>query len=225
MLKWIALVLMLVDHFAYVMVDSIPHELYLPMRILGRLSFPVFVYYVVLGLGRTSSLKVYMGRLLLFALFSEIVIRYVGLFSHPYLNVIFSLLLYGLIYIIFENKLSFEIDKITRSVMIVLLIILLPYVEYGFSGFLVFASLYYINKKVQDKRKFIYAAILISLSFVPEMVFNMTSEIQLFAGISGLLMFNRNLDKRMFAPAFEKWTFYWVYPLQWIFFGVIYYYL
>lgn len=224
MLKWIALILMLVDHFAYTLQSTLPYEVYIVMRSLGRLSFPVFVYYVVLGLGRTSNLKVYMTRLFMFGLLSEAILRYYWMFRNPHLNIIFSLFLYGLIYMLFENRLgSFKVSKTMRIAMVALLTFLLPYVEYGYGGFFVFLSLYYVHKKIPEGQKHIYAAVLITLSFVPGIIFSGSPAYQWFAGLIGLLMFNKYWDKRMFAPKVEKWTFYWAYPLQWILFAVLFY--
>lgn len=226
MLKWIALMFMLIDHFAYIMFEFIPYEVYLPMRVIGRISFPIFVYYVVLGVGRTSKLKTYMTRLFLFALLAEVVIRSLGLFSNPYLNVIFSLLVYAVIYVLYENKLGkLKVNSTIRFATIILLIMLLPYVEYGYSGFLVFASLYFVHKKIPEGVQHLYAAVLISLSFLPEILFAGGWQIQLLAGLSGLLMFNQKLDGRIFSPRVEKWTFYWAYSIQWLFFGALYYYM
>lgn len=222
MLKWIALELMLVDHVAFIMEEFIPPDIYLAMRILGRITFPVFVYYVVLGLHRTSNLGKYIERLFIFAIISEIAIRAVGLFSNLYLNVIFSLLVYAVIYALYENKMKFKMNKIVRFGAIILLILLLPYVEYGYSGFLVFLSLYYIHNNVKVDNKSTYAFFLIALSFVPEILISNGSYVQLFAGIAGLLMFNKTLDKRILAPKVEKWTFYWFYPLQWPVLALVY---
>lgn len=226
MLKWIALILMLVDHFAYTLGEFMTEDIYFMMRSVGRISFPVFVYYVMLGLGRTSNLSRYMSRLLIFAVFAEVVKRAFPFFVDPYLNVIFSLLLYGVFYLLLEDRLGkFKLDISTRVLLIIMLTFILPYVEYGYGGFLVFLSLYYINKYVSNKRKFIYSAILITLAFVPDVFLLNMPNYQLFAGVSGLLMFNKTLDKRVLPPKVEKWTFYWVYPLQWIFFGLLLIYM
>lgn len=222
MLKWIALMLMIVDHFAYVFMDFIPYDLYVFLRTVGRLSFPVFVYYVVLGLGRTSNLKKYMSRLLLFAVISEITIRSFEIFQHSYVNVIFSFFLYGLFYILLENKLN--IKESSYLIMLVLMLIV-PYVEYGYSGLLVFFSLYLVNKKVSDNKKSLYSALLITMSFVIGIIFFKGLIISLFAGFSGFLMFRKSMDKRVFYPKFEKWAFYIFYPLQWILYGLAYSYV
>lgn len=94
-LKLIALISMLLDHIGLVLVwplymdacwvdgvhmlgDSIPEKakalyaLYLALRIIGRLAFPIFAYMVVEGAAHTRSLKKYIGRLLLFAVIAEV---------------------------------------------------------------------------------------------------------------------------------------------------------
>lgn len=227
MLKWIALALMLVDHFAYIMAEFIPHEIYITMRILGRLSFPVFVYYVVLGLGRTSNLKVYMKRLLLFALLSEVVIRTLDMLNNPYGNVIFSLFLYGLFYILMKNRtkeiIGFEMNNAVRYIIMIALVFVVPYVEYGYYGAFIFFGLYYVNEHIEKSKKSLYAAGAITLAFIPGFLISGISPIQLFAGLVGFLMFTEIYEKRIFSAKIEKWTFYWVYPLQWILFAVIYY--
>lgn len=220
MLKWIALILMLVDHYAYIMIDFISKDTYIVMRLLGRLSFPIFAYYVVLGVGRTSRLKTYMTRLLLFAIISEAVIRMLGLFTHSYVNIIFSLFLYAAAAICIENKVN--MSKIIRIVLFMGVILLIPFVEYGYSGFLVFLSLPFVHKKISNDKQYIYASILITLSFLPEIILFSGPQIQWFAGFAGLLMFNEKMDKRVFSPMIEKWTFYIAYPVQWFIFAAIY---
>ena len=226
MLKWIALLLMIVDHIAYVIHDFIPFELYIIMRGIGRLSFPVFVYYVVLGLGRTSNLKSYMLRLFAFAVFAEIAKRMFDIFQHSSLNVIFSLFIYGVIYMLIEGRLGkLKINNSFRyAIVAIILLTIIPYVEYNYAGFLIFISLYYINKS-SIKNKNLIAMLAILLSFTPEMLLIDGVKIQWIAGFAGLLMFNKTLDSRIFSPKVEKWTFYWFYPIQWILLGLFYYLL
>lgn len=225
MLKWVALVLMLVDHFAYIMVEFIPYDIYITMRIMGRLSFPVFVYYVVLGLGRTSNITVYMKRLLVFALISEVVIKSIGIMN-PYVNVIFSLFLYGLFYILMENRtkeiIGIELNTGIKYALMIALILAVPFVEYGYYGAFIFFGLYYVNRNVKEGQKGLAAALAITLAFIPGFLISGISPIQLFAGLIGFFMFTEIYDKRMYSAKVEKWTFYFVYPLQWIVFAIIY---
>lgn len=227
MLKWMALLLMILDHIAYIAYEFIPYELYLILRGIGRLSFPIFVYYITLGLERTSNLKSYMMRLLTFATLAEIAKRIFVIFRHPYLNVIFSFFVYGVIYMLIEGRLGkLKLSKTFRyAIAAVILLTVVPYTEYSYAGFLIFISLYYINKS-PIKHKNIVSALAILLAFTPEMVLiNDGATIQWIAGFSGLFMFNNTLDSRVFSPKVEKWTFYWFYVIQWILLGLLYYLL
>ena len=87
MLKWIAVVTMLVDHLAIValkgyanaQIANLTREqmerwnmTYRCMRHIGRISFPLFAFLLVEGFYYTKNRKQYAWRLLLFALLSEV---------------------------------------------------------------------------------------------------------------------------------------------------------
>ena len=77
-LKTIAMVFMLVDHIAYVMIErglGYGGDLYMinrTMRSMGLLAFPIFCFTIVEGFQRTSNSREYLKRLIIFALISEI---------------------------------------------------------------------------------------------------------------------------------------------------------
>lgn len=66
-LKLIALITMLIDHIGYLLLPQ-----YFVLRIIGRLSFPIFAYYLALGAYRTKSPRRYALRLLIFGIISQI---------------------------------------------------------------------------------------------------------------------------------------------------------
>ena len=77
-LKLIAVIFMLIDHLAYVMIErgiGLGGQWYMidrTMRYMGRIAFPIFCFTIVEGFRRTSNAQAYLKRLLIFALISEI---------------------------------------------------------------------------------------------------------------------------------------------------------
>lgn len=66
-LKLIAAVTMLIDHIGYIFFPQ-----YLLLRLIGRISFPIFAFLIVEGFMHTRDVKRYIVRLAIFALLSEI---------------------------------------------------------------------------------------------------------------------------------------------------------
>ena len=94
-LKWVAIAAMLIDHTAAVMGGLFPFSWYDPMRDVGRIAFPIFAYGIAQGCVYTHSARRYLGRLLLFAVLSEIPYRLAlraGSLAFGLFNVFFTLL-------------------------------------------------------------------------------------------------------------------------------------
>lgn len=75
-MKWIAAVLMLVDHIGSYFKPNMSVQLNVFLRTVGRLAFPIFAYYVGVGCSRTRSKFKYFMRMLTFAVLSEILMEY-----------------------------------------------------------------------------------------------------------------------------------------------------
>ncbi|MCI5585165.1 MAG: conjugal transfer protein TraX [Lachnospiraceae bacterium] len=81
-LKWIALITMLIDHTGAVVVQRMVglsqfdtefwYGIYWPLRSIGRVAFPIYCFLLVEGFLHTKNVKKYLGRLLIFAVISEI---------------------------------------------------------------------------------------------------------------------------------------------------------
>ena len=100
-LKWIGVATMLIDHVGALF---FPHLIVL--RIIGRLTFPIFAWSLALGVERTHNWKRYLSRLVAFGFLSEIpylLVRRVETPEFIGLNVFFTLAL-GLLAIVFMKK-------------------------------------------------------------------------------------------------------------------------
>lgn len=72
-LKMTATLLMLVDHFGLsLQYMGLGSNYWLPLRALGRLSFPIFCFLIVEGYFYTKDIKKYLARLAVFAVISEV---------------------------------------------------------------------------------------------------------------------------------------------------------
>ena len=98
-LKLIACVTMLVDHFGHAIVPGLPvmHmvELYYACRIIGRIAFPIYCFLLVEGMRRTRNPQKYILRLGIGVLLAEIPfdLLFEGGFSWGYQSVMVTLTL------------------------------------------------------------------------------------------------------------------------------------
>ncbi|MGH4052985.1 MAG: TraX family protein [Clostridium sp.] len=67
MLKIIACILMLIDHMGAALFPEV-----LILRMVGRVSFPIFAYLIAMGYSKTNSFSKYFYRLLIFGVISQI---------------------------------------------------------------------------------------------------------------------------------------------------------
>jgi hypothetical protein len=85
-LKVLACFIMLIDHVGYVFFPKV-----LWLRVIGRLAFPLFAYFIAEGYKRTRDITDYLGRLILFALIAQLPFMYAFNTKSLYLNVFFTL--------------------------------------------------------------------------------------------------------------------------------------
>lgn len=85
-LKWIAVVSMVTDHFAcavYPCLAGHSTEVYHILRGIGRIAFPIYCFLLVEGFFHTKNVWKYLGNLLLFAAVSEIPFN-MAVFGHVF---------------------------------------------------------------------------------------------------------------------------------------------
>ena len=92
MIKWIAMFLMILDHIGYYLGYLLPDPVNLTLRLLGRLSFPVFAYSIALGYLRTRNRTRYFVRMLLFAGITQAALQVTAFYTHTgtFINVMFT---------------------------------------------------------------------------------------------------------------------------------------
>ena len=132
-LKLIAIITMLIDHTGAVLVPS-NTMLYLIMRCIGRISFPIFVFLLVEGFHHTKDIKKYLMRMGAFALISEIpfdLAFYGKLLDFKHQNIFFTLTL-GLfcMYLMREVEKKLYKNIILMNLMNALITLVIGFVAY-----------------------------------------------------------------------------------------------
>ena len=168
-LKIIAMISMLIDHIAYILIapavrvngpDSSIYTLYRAMRGVGRIAFPIYCFLLTEGFFRTHDRKKYAFRLLLFALISEIPYNlafYGSLRYSGHSNVFFSLLLGFIMMSLMEKA-----QNHFRDYRIVVMIYLAAFAacgvcaewiqcEYGIKGIIAIALLYLFRMSKEEQ--------------------------------------------------------------------------
>jgi hypothetical protein len=238
-LKLIAVVAMLMDHIAYTIIwklyseacvvdgvhlmgDIIPNEakkwylIYMTMRSIGRIAFPIFAFMLVQGFLHTRNLKKYGFRILIFALISEIPYDLAmsnRIVDFSYQNVLWTLLvalimLYG-IKVADKQTASKRILLSIFYILAAMMITLLIRSDYWFGGILFIVCLYIFRN--QPLWQFITGTI-----FLIIMSFNFMW-IQLF-GISSFILF---INYNGTSGNGNKYLFYVFYPLHLLILGLI----
>lgn len=149
-LKILAILLMLIDHIGGAI--FVGNQV---LRMIGRLSFPIFTFLIVEGFINTSNLSKYLKRLFIFGIISEIPydLAFYNKVFFPYAqNVMFTLLL-GVLCIKEMEKLknNYEVKVTVVSTLKILMycvISIIGFVDYNIYGVLTI-MMFYIFRKIK----------------------------------------------------------------------------
>ena len=191
-LKWIAIVSMLIDHVGAVLFPTCEW-----MRIVGRLAFPIFAYLLVEGFIYTRDVKKYMIRLGIFALISEIPFNlafFGSLLAPVHQNVFFELFVgIWMLYLMLKSP-----SKVNQVLILIVFLLMSDWLhmDYGSWGLLMIYSYYQLREK-----KVIKLVLIVLLNFL-------MGYSQIYAGLAviPIAFHNRELGPKM------KMFFYAFYP-------------
>jgi len=193
---------MTVDHIGVVLYPD-----FNVLRFIGRLSFPLFAYLLILGMENTRNIRYYFARLFIFALISQVPF-FLAIDHGPFesLNIFFTLS-FGLLFIYFFKKGSaFAFVPLIASFV-------LPF-DYGIYGIAMMGCMYILK----ENTKFGVASLVLlnALFLVP-----WNSQFLSIAAIpfivlhkNGSLNITRESSERFAIPLWRKYFFYVYYPLH-----------
>lgn len=202
-LKWVAIVSMTIDH-----VGASLYPRSEVLRLIGRLSFPLFCYLLVLGLENTRNVGNYFIRLFLFALASQVPF-YLAFGMEPFesLNVFFTLSS-GLAFIYFYQK------KNALLALLPVLASLILHFDYGIYGIFLIGSMYLIRKDAE-----LGTVSVVLLNLASSFMWS-TQFMSLFA-LPIILLHNsktsvmvEDINRKGAYPLWKKYFFYAYYPLH-----------
>ncbi len=166
LLKIIAIVTMLIDHIGVLLLPELDF-----LRTIGRISFPIFCYFIANGYRYTSNRKKYFTRIVVFALISQVPYMFLsyGAKFHPlHFNVLF-LFAYSIIVLHFIDR--FKDNKFIAT-LITMVLILIPVIlqtnvegfafSYGYYGILLVMIFYIFHN---DNTKILISFVLLSLIY------------------------------------------------------------
>jgi hypothetical protein len=191
-------------------VDHVGVVLYPELRVLrfvGRLSFPLFAYLLILGMENTRNIRHYFARLFIFALISQVPF-FLAIDYGPFesLNIFFTLS-FGLLSIYFFKKGSaFALVPLIASLV-------LPF-DYGIYGIAMIGCMYILK----ENTKFGVALLVLlnALFLVPWNTQFLSIGAIAFIVLhkNGLLNVTRESSERFAFPLWRKYFFYVYYPLH-----------
>lgn len=213
-LKIIALVSMIVDHIGCYLLDN-----NIVFRVIGRIAFPIFAFFIAEGMKYTKNRKRYILLLLIFACVSQV--PYLLLHESFKFNILFTFLISIILIMLFEKLLNKNNNENPiKSILLILLIAfilvacmicdLFYLIDYSTFGVLMVVCFYFFKAPI----KYICAFILTGLMVVKNVIISGISFISVYQMISMvsiifLLLYNNKKGKLNL-----KYLFYISYPVH-----------
>lgn len=210
-LKWIAIISMLIDHFAiavYWQMEPHTYETYRLLRDIGRIAFPIYCFLLVEGFFMTKNIGKYIIRCLIFACISEIPFNmaiYGQIWYQQRQNVYFTLVIGLCTLVILDKVKGYDALSVIKQFVVVAIgagVAQVLEVDYHYLGVLFIVMFYYCRGMNKWHRDLIGVAafsyeVTAPLAFIP---------IHLYNGERGLPL---------------KYVFYLVYPVHLFVYGMI----
>ncbi len=212
-LKLIAIITMTIDHVGFLF---FPESL--TLRIIGRISFPIFAFLIAEGFIKTSSVKKYLGRLTIFALISQIPFGYFESFGGNvgfHLNILFTLAL-GVLILALVNQ--------TKKTFLKILIILggaalAHFGSFSYGAYGIFSILGSYLFLAKNRKQGLVALSVLPFLETVRLFLEKIFFLQFFAILSLIPIYLYNGEH---GARLSKWVFYCFYPLHMIILSLIF---
>lgn len=146
-LKIIAMITMLLDHIGYVLFPEI-----LPLRLIGRIAFPIFAFLIAQGYLHTHDKKKYLFKIIIAAIITEIPFNltfFSSIFYIEYQNVLILFAIALATLSLYENQKQKNKDGYYFLLLgVILTVITKP--DYGVLGLLLIYSFYFASKNKEN---------------------------------------------------------------------------
>lgn len=202
-LKIIAVLTMLCDHIAFVLLRGQGEgSLYQYMRIIGRVSFPIFCFVLLQGFMTTKNMEKYIFRMLVFALLSEIPFDLA--FSNCLLdwnkqNVMFTLFI-GLLVLIGIRRYETDLMAVGGIILAGCLVAAVLKTDYSYFGVALIAVFYLFRNNILAQG--LWAVILIAAE----------GGIEIYAAFALPICYLYQSEKK--EKKLPKYFFYGFYPVH-----------
>lgn len=226
-IKIIALITMLIDHIGILIENLVPYYVYCIFRIIGRISFPLFAFFIAESCFYTHNKAKFAMLLLLFSILSQI--PYCLMFNKNILdfNILFTFLISTILIFLYQkcnkgnspNTFLFYMICVFVFILIIILQIVQITFEYGFYGIFL-PVIFYLARNNRLKQIFSFAFILtiyVALNYLSSGYFPLTL-INIAALLSVPLILFYNNQKGKFNL---KYLFYCFYPVHLIILFII----